>query len=83
LSEIPKCPRKNPTMRLCGARRVGGFRGGLRTSKENRRSLHCAPPDFLLSTVALMKRVVVPSCCEVGNPGTLYREQKNISPKGP
>jgi hypothetical protein len=52
--------------------------------KRNRRSLHYAPPDFLLRLVAfaeLMRLslrkaayVVVDDCRVVGNPGTLRSE---------
>jgi hypothetical protein len=47
---------------------------------RNRRSLHCAPPNFLLRVVALIKFMRFPTgnrtrdpgeCREVGNPGTL------------
>jgi hypothetical protein len=59
------------------------------TAKENSRSLHYAPPDFLWNLVALASfirlslrkaaYVVVCECREVGNLGTLCR--KNISRK--
>ena len=47
--------------------------------KRNRRSLHCAPPDFLLRLVALANfmrlsllkaaNVAAGECCVAGNPG--------------
>ena len=46
------------TFDLCYPPKKGalrGFRGRVRTGKENSRSLHCAPPDFLLRVVALRK----------------------------
>jgi hypothetical protein len=61
--------------------------------KENRGSLHSAPPDFLLSFVALMKFlrlslrraacVVVTSFARQEIRVRSVEKKKNISPKGP
>ncbi len=55
--------------------------------ERNRRSLHCAPPDFLSRLVALANfmrlslrkaaHVAAGACRAAGNPGTLW--SKNIS----